>query len=67
MWIKREGEGAGRRDKCVCYIMYVCVLCVCIASFPGSTSQLFFAPLILLRAKKSWEVEPGNEATCVVD
>ena len=31
-------------------------------SFLGSTDQLFFASLILLRAKKSWSVEPGNEA-----
>ena len=29
-----------------------------LASFPGSTAQL------LLRAKKSWVVEPGNEAKC---
>ena len=37
-----------------------------LASFPGSISQLLFArskPLILLLGKKSWEVEPGNEAS----
>ena len=33
-----------------------------LASFPGSTSQLFFA-----RAKKSWKVEPGNEANTVLE
>ena len=35
-----------------------------LASFPVSTPQLF-PPLILLRAKKSWGVETGNEATTV--
>ena len=32
-----------------------------LASFPGSTSQLFFARS-KISGKKSWEVEPGNEA-----
>ena len=32
-----------------------------IASFPGSTSQLF-SHCVDKRCEKSWEVEPGNEA-----
>ena len=31
-----------------------------IASLPGSSAQLFFTCLFYVR--KSWEVEPGNEA-----
>ena len=32
-----------------------------VASFPGSTVQLFF----FLHVVKSWAVEPGNEASMV--
>ena len=36
--------------------VYKCIMYMYVASFPGSTPQL---------CDKSWEVEPGNEATCM--
>ena len=37
-----------------------------LASFPGSSARLFFARSKISSAKKSWEVEPGNEANAAV-